>query len=56
MTKPKNLYKYFSNKKRDWFEAFVDLHNHKFELVRTIASLLSVLLNSIVLLKVFKII
>jgi len=48
----KNLYKQFKNKPRDTWELWIDLHNHKFELVRTIASLLAVTLNFIVLLKV----
>lgn len=51
--KKKNLYKYYSKKKRDWFEAFVDLHNHKFELVRTICGFLGVILQCIIMLKVF---
>lgn len=49
----KDLYDYYKNKKRDWLEAYIDLHNRKFELLRTISSLLAVIMNAIVLLKIF---
>lgn len=56
MTKPKNLYKYYSKKKRDHWEAWGDLHNHKLEIFRTITSLIGICINCIVLLKLFKVI
>jgi len=40
-------------KLRDSFELWVDQHNHKFELVRTLTSVLGLIVSSIVLLKVF---
>ena len=40
-------------KLRDGFELWVDQHNHKFELVRTLTSVLGLIVSSIVLLKVF---
>jgi len=39
-------------KLRDSFELWVDQHNHKFELVRTLTSVLGLIVSSIVLLKV----
>ncbi len=48
----KNLYKYYANKKRDWLEAFLDCHNRKFEFIRTIGSVLGVILQCVILLKV----
>lgn len=56
MKKTKNLWKYYRKQKRDWWEAFCDLHNRKFELVRTIGSVLGVLIQTCVLLKVFHLI
>lgn len=53
MKPKKNLYKHFSKQKRDWLEAFCDLHNRKFELIRTLAGCLAMTINLIVLLKVF---
>lgn len=50
------LYKKYKYKQRDWLEAYIDLHNRKFELIRTLASLLTVIINMLVLLKVFNII
>lgn len=38
---------------RDSFELWVDQHNHKFELVRTLTSVLGLIVSSIVLLRVF---
>lgn len=38
---------------RDSFELWVDQHNHKFELVRTLTSVLGLIVSSVVLLKVF---
>ncbi len=42
-----------AGKLRDSFEIWVDKHNHKLEMVRTITSLLGVLLSCIIILKVF---
>jgi hypothetical protein len=42
-------------KLRDSLEIWVDRHNHKLELVRTIAGLVGVMLSSLILLKVFKV-
>jgi len=40
-------------KLRDPFEMWVDHHNHKLEIIRTISSLVGATASSIVLLKVF---
>lgn len=40
-------------KLRDGFELWVDKHNHKFELVRTLTSVFGLIISSIILLKVF---
>jgi len=40
-------------KLRDSFELWVDKHNHKFELVRTLTSVFGLIVSSIVLLRVF---
>jgi hypothetical protein len=40
-------------KLRDSFELWVDKHNHKFELVRTLTSVFGLVVSSIVLLRVF---
>lgn len=40
-------------KLRDNFEIWVDKHNHKMELVRTLTSVFGLIVSSIVLLKVF---
>lgn len=40
-------------KLRDSFELWVDRHNHKFELIRTLTSLFGLIVSSIVMLKVF---
>lgn len=40
-------------KLRDEFEIWVDYHNHKMELIRTITSIVSLIVSSVVLLKVF---
>lgn len=53
MTKVKNLYKHFAKQKRDWIEAFLDCHNRKFEFIRTIGSVLGLVLQCVILLKVF---
>jgi len=42
------------NKLRDAFEIWLDFHNHKLELIRTIASFLAFLSSLVVLLKLFK--
>lgn len=51
--KNKKDYLYYKKQKRDWFEGFVDMHNHKLELLRTLGSMLGVILQVLVLLKVF---
>ena len=38
---------------RDGFEIWVDRHNHKMELVRTMTSVMGLIVSSIVMLKVF---
>lgn len=38
---------------RDEFELWVDRHNHKMELVRTLTSVMGLVVSSIVMLKVF---
>jgi hypothetical protein len=38
---------------RDNFEIWVDRHNHKMELVRTLTSVMGLVVSSIVMLKVF---
>lgn len=43
-------------KLRDSFELWVDKHNHKFELIRTLTSVFGLIVSSIVMLKVFGII
>lgn len=40
-------------KLRDSFELWVDKHNHKFELIRTLTSVFGLIVSSIVMLKVF---
>lgn len=40
-------------KPRDRFELVLDLHNHKLELVRTVANVLNVCLQIFILLRVF---
>jgi len=40
-------------KLRDSFELWVDKHNHKFELIRTLTSVLGLVISSIILYKVF---
>jgi hypothetical protein len=40
-------------KLRDELEIWVDRHNHKFELVRTVTSILGLIVSSVVLLRVF---
>lgn len=43
-------------KYRDPFEIWVDHHNHKLEVVRTLANLIGIILSSIIMLKVFGVI
>lgn len=51
---PKKLEKLEKQGKlRDSFELWVDKHNHKFELVRTLTSVLGLIVSSVVLLRVF---
>jgi hypothetical protein len=51
---PKKLEKLEKQGKlRDSFELWVDKHNHKFELVRTLTSVFGLIVSSIVLLRVF---
>jgi len=38
---------------RDSFELWVDRHNHKFELVRTLASIIGLIMSSLILYRVF---
>lgn len=40
-------------KLRDSFELWVDKHNHKFELIRTLTSVLGLIISSIILYRVF---
>ena len=40
-------------KLRDDFELWVDRHNHKFELIRTLTSIIGLVMSSIIMLKVF---
>lgn len=42
-------------KLRDGFELWVDRHNHKFELIRTITSIIGLVMSSVIMLKVFEI-
>ena len=43
-----------AGKLRDGFELWVDKHNHKFELIRTITSVAGLIISSIILMKVFQ--
>jgi hypothetical protein len=43
-------------KLRDSFEMWVDRHNHKMEMIRTLTGLVGVILSCIIMLKVFGII
>lgn len=49
----KQLYNYYKKRERHWFEAYLDCHNRKFELIRTIGSFFGFILQLIVLLKLF---
>jgi hypothetical protein len=40
-------------KLRDRFELWVDKHNHKFELVRTLTSVFGLVMSSIIMMRVF---
>ena len=40
-------------KLRDSFELWVDKHNHKFELVRTVTSIVGLIMSSIIMMRVF---
>jgi len=40
-------------KLRDGFELWVDKHNHKFELIRTLTSIIGLVMSSVIMLKVF---
>lgn len=42
-----------AGKLRDSFELWVDRHNHKFELVRTLTSVIGLIISSIILYRVF---
>jgi hypothetical protein len=42
-------------KLRDSFEIWVDRHNHKLELVRTIVSFIGAMLSALVFMRIFKI-
>jgi len=51
---PKQLHKLKEKGKlRDSFELWVDKHNHKFELIRTLTSVLGLVISSIILYRVF---
>jgi hypothetical protein len=41
------------NRNRGYFEKWLDKHNHKMELMRTLFSLLAALTGSLVFLKIF---
>jgi hypothetical protein len=41
---------------RDGFELWVDRHNHKFELIRTLTSILGLVMSSVIMLRVFQLI
>lgn len=43
-------------KLRDTFELWVDRHNHKFELVRTLTSIIGLAISCIIMMKVFSLI
>lgn len=43
-------------KLRDSFELWVDRHNHKFELIRTLTGFIGVILSGVIMLKVFGVI
>lgn len=43
-------------KLRDSFELWVDRHNHKFELIRTVTSIIGLVMSSVIMLKVFGVI
>ena len=43
-------------KLRDSFELWVDKHNHKFELIRTITSIVGLVMSSIIMMRVFGVI
>lgn len=45
-----------AGKLRDKIEIWVDKHNHKMELVRTLTSIVGVILSCIIMLKVFRVI
>jgi hypothetical protein len=40
-------------KKRDWLESWIDKHNHKLEVIRTIGSIIAAITGFLVFLKVF---
>ncbi len=43
-------------KLRDTFELWVDRHNHKFELMRTLTSIIGLAISCIIMMKVFSLI
>ncbi|NBW11402.1 MAG: hypothetical protein EBR82_25555 [Caulobacteraceae bacterium] len=45
-----------AGKLRDKFEIWVDKHNHKMELIRTITGFIGIIMSGIIMLKIFKII
>lgn len=45
-----------AGKLRDKIEIWVDKHNHKMELIRTITSFIGIIMSGIIMLKVFKLI
>lgn len=51
---PKKIKKLKEQRKfRDEFEMWVDEHNHKMEFIRTVTSILNIVISSVVLLRVF---
>jgi len=44
------------SKLRDSFELWVDHHNHKMEMIRTLTGLIGIVLSCVIILKVFGII
>lgn len=43
-------------RERDWFEKWLDKHNHKFELIRTVGSILSGIGGTLAILRLFNLI
>lgn len=56
LTKKKKKKLLAKGKLRDCFELWVDHHNHKMEMVRTLTGLVGVILSCVIILKVFGVI